>query len=135
MPGRLILLFAACVAAPAAIAHHSYAMFDATRTSTVRGTVAKVEWRNPHVYVWVYVPRGPGSGQDLYAFENAAVPTLERLGWSRDALPAGETVSVDFFPLRDGRRGGHLLKVLRGDGTALNGVGGTPPPVSARTGQ
>ena len=40
----------------AAAAHHSYAMFDGTRTLTVKGTLAKLEWTNPHVFVWVYVP-------------------------------------------------------------------------------
>ncbi len=38
------------------LAHHSYAMFDGTQTQTVDGTVAKLEWTNPHVFVWVYVP-------------------------------------------------------------------------------
>ncbi len=39
----------AVLAASAAHAHHSYAMFDGTKTLTVAGTVAKLEWTNPHV--------------------------------------------------------------------------------------
>lgn len=129
MPPLKPLILAAClVAAPAALAHHTYAMFDSTVTRTVRGSVARVEWRNPHVYVWVYVPRA-GGGHDLYAFENAAVPVLERAGWRRDMLATGETVAVDFAPLRDGRPGGHLLRLTRGDGSVLPGVGG--PKVAA----
>jgi hypothetical protein len=36
-------------------AHHTYAMFDGSRSLTVRGTIAKLECRNPHVFVWMYV--------------------------------------------------------------------------------
>jgi len=123
MARPLLLLVAALAAAPAAIAHHTYAMFDATRATTLRGTVARLEWRNPHVYLWVYVPRTEGGGYDLYAFENGAVPVLERLGWSRDGFPVGAPVTVEFAPLKDGRHGGHIIRLTRGDGTTLIGSG------------
>ena len=70
----LLLLVPSLAAPPVAMAHHSYAMFDASRSVTVRGTVARLEWRNPHVYLWVYVPRPGGDGHDLYGFENGGVP-------------------------------------------------------------
>lgn len=127
MPSYTSLVLAALLA-PAALAHHTYAMYDGSVTRTVRGTVAKVEWRNPHVYLWMYVPRAQG-GHDLYAFENASVPVLERAGWRRDLIPRGEIVAVEFSPLRDGRPGGHLLRLIRADGTVLPGVGG--PQVAA----
>ena len=41
-------------------AHHSFAMFDKTRVVTVQGTVRKVEWTNPHVYIFVEVPDAKG---------------------------------------------------------------------------
>jgi hypothetical protein len=45
-----------CSASGAALAHHTYTMFDPTKPQTLAGTVAKFEWTNPHAYIWVYVP-------------------------------------------------------------------------------
>jgi hypothetical protein len=119
------LIVALLVAAAPALAHHSYAMFDATRTATVAGSVAKLEWANPHVFVWVYVPNAQAkSGYDLYAFENGSTNVLTRRGWSKDLLPSGEKVTVEYWPLRDGRNGGHLKAVRRADGTVIQGAGG-----------
>src|SRR5688572_25819271 len=80
---------------PLARAHHSYAMFEGSRSAQVTGTVATVEWRNPHVYVWVYVPDpNAAGGHTLYAFENGAPNVLERRGWSRNLLRQGDRITV-----------------------------------------
>jgi hypothetical protein len=107
------------------LAHHSYAMFDGTKTLTVSGTVAKLEWGNPHVYVWVYVANPKAaSGYDLYAFENGSTGVLSRLGWSKSTFVAGEKISVDYWPLKDGRTGGHFVKATHADGRVSIGAGG-----------
>jgi hypothetical protein len=123
----IILALLALVGNPA-LAHHSYAMFDASKTLTVTGTVAKLEWKNPHVFIWVYVPRPgrPGS-HDLYAFENGSTSVLARLGWSRSSLTEGEKISVEYWPLRDGRTGGHLRQLVHADGRIARGAGGPDP--------
>ena len=115
--------------ATTASAHHSYAMFDGTRTLTVSGTIAKLEWMNPHVYVWVYVrnEKTPG-GYDLYAFENGSTNVLTRMGWSKETFKVGEKVSVDYWPLKDGRTGGHFVKGMHADGTISPGAGGPGAP-------
>jgi hypothetical protein len=106
-------------------AHHSYAMFDGSKTLTVNGTVAKVEWMNPHVFVWVYVANAQAkTGYDLYAFENGSPNVLTRVGWSKTALTVGEKVSVEYWPLKDGRHGGHFVQATRADGQVLVGTGG-----------
>jgi len=113
------------VGAATAAAHHSYAMFDGTRTLTVAGTVAKIEWTNPHVFVWVYVPNAEReSGYDLYAFENASPNVLTRLGWSKTLFATGEPVTIEYWPLFDGRTGGHFASATRADGSVLRGAGG-----------
>src|SRR6185503_13951192 len=67
----------------AASAHHSYAMFDGSKTVTVKGFVAKLDWTNPHVFIWLHVPNPKAaSGYDLYAFENGSTNVLARRGWS-----------------------------------------------------
>jgi hypothetical protein len=117
----LIGLAASALVVPA-VAHHSYAVFDLTKKATVAGTVAKHEWTNPHSYVWLYVPK-PGSPKEfgLYAFENGSPTMMARYGWTKSVLKAGDRVSIDYSPLKDGRRGGHLGRVTFADGRVLAG--------------
>lgn len=118
------LLFCLLATFKAALAHHSYALFKAD-TATVQGSIAKLEWVNPHTFLWVYVPRaGSSSEYDLYAFENGAPNVLAQRGWSKDMFNVGESVSIEYWPLKDGRTGGHLTSVTRSDGSVLKGVGG-----------
>ena len=113
------------VLASSASAHHTYAMFDGSRTLTVSGTVAKLEWMNPHVFVWLYVPNPKAKeGYDLYVFENGSPNVLVRLGWTKTALTAGEKIVVEYWPLKDGRNGGHFNKATHADGRVLYGAGG-----------
>src|SRR5688572_9794874 len=125
---RHLFMLAVLVAASGAVpllGHHSYLMFDGTRKLTVSGTVAKIEWMNPHVYVWVYVPKPAAPTKyDLYAFENGSINVLSRLGWTKSSFAAGEKVTVEFHPLKDGRTGGHLTHVTGANGRVLAGAGG-----------
>jgi hypothetical protein len=108
-----------------ASAHHSYSMFDASHKHTVSGTVAKLEWMNPHAFLWVYVGLANAPGKyDLYAFENGSVNALTRLGWNAASLKAGDKIIVDYWPVKDGRKGGHLNKATLPDGRVLVGAGG-----------
>jgi hypothetical protein len=112
-------------AATAVHAHHSYAMFDGKQTVTVTGTVAKIEWTNPHVFIWVYVPNAAReSGYDLYAFENGSPNVLTRRGWSATTFTAGEKLAITYWPLLDGRTGGHFAVATRTDGSSIYAAGG-----------
>lgn len=115
-----LLILSLSLPAGISLAHHSYAMFDTTHTSQVTGTVAKLEWMNPHAFVWVYVPSSakPGS-YDLWGFENGSPSVLQGHGWSKEVLKAGEKVTVEYWPLRDGTAGGHCEKVTLADGRVL----------------
>ena len=104
------------------LAHHSYAMFDRDTVSTVQGTIAKVEWVNPHVLFWAYVSNGKG-GHDLYGFESASVSGLARQGWTMSTLKAGDKVTIDYNPLRDGRTGGFFVSATFADGSKTPGGG------------
>jgi hypothetical protein len=120
---RMVLFTAVpLLLARGAAAHHSHAMFDMSRSLEVTGTAAKFEWSNPHIFLWVYVPDSKQpSGYQLYAFESGALVAMARVGWDRDAVRAGEKLTVDYMPLKDGRPGGVLLKVTRANGKALTG--------------
>ena len=118
---RLGFLFLALPApVGVALAHHSYAMFDTTHTGKVAGTVAKLEWMNPHAFLWVYVPKPDTAGAyDLWGFENGSPSVLQGYGWSKDVLKAGDKIDVEYWPLRDGSIGGHCEKVTFTDGRTL----------------
>jgi hypothetical protein len=106
-------------------AHHTYAMFDKSKLLSVHGTVAKLEWANPHVFVWLYVPSASKPGKyDLYAFENGSPNAISKIGWNRNSLQPGDQVTIEYSPLRDGRKGGHLDKATLTDGRVLGAVGG-----------
>lgn len=125
---RVVLAFALAGAllsvTSSTLAHHSYAMFDTSKHATVIGTVAKLEWINPHVYVWMYVPSKNEAGKyDLYAFENGSINALTHLGWNATVLKAGDKITLDYWPLKDGRLGGHVDKAKLADGRVLLGAG------------
>ena len=101
-------------------AHHSFAMFDKNRVVTVKGVVSKVEWRNPHVFIFVDAPDGKG-GLTKYAVECNSPNVLMRTGWKAGTLKAGDKISIDLYPLRDGRSGGLLDTVTLPNGEKLKG--------------
>jgi hypothetical protein len=86
--------------APAAWAHHSQSEYDLRAKVDVAGTVTKVEWKSPHV--WVYVDVNDDRGQAVnWSFELPSPVTLMRRGWTRDSLKAGDRVSVSGAPARN----------------------------------
>jgi hypothetical protein len=105
------ILAAAVGAAAPASAHHSFAMFEPTKTLTFKGTVKTFQWTNPHVILWVLVqPDGGGAAQE-WSLETTSPGVLTRSGWTRQSLKAGDRVSVVLSPLRDGSHGGSLNSV------------------------
>jgi hypothetical protein len=104
-----------------ASAHHSYAEFDRTNLLSMNGTIAKVEMKNPHSFVWLYGAKKPDGSHDLYGFENGSAAMLRRFGWKDDTLAAGEKVTVRYFPLRDGRKGGYFVGAVHADGRITEG--------------
>lgn len=108
----------------AALAHHTYSMFDTSRALTVSGVMAKLEWKNPHTYLWVYVPSTTTPGKyDAWAFENGSPSLLSKLGWSKESVKANDKITVTYAPLRSGKPGGHCLRVTLPGGRSLECVG------------
>jgi hypothetical protein len=106
-----IILAAAAAASWPALAHHSFAVYDRTKTLTLKGTVKIFQWTNPHSVVWVLVqPAGGGEPQE-WSFETTSPGVLTRDGWTRNSIKPGDRVSVEFNPLRDGSHGGGLNSV------------------------
>lgn len=89
------------VAALPTIAHHSFAAeFDITRPIRLSGVVKRMEFSNPHSWIYVDVTTDSGEVQE-WAVEGAAPNALLRRGWNRNSLPAGTVISVRGFQARD----------------------------------
>ena len=105
----LIALIALGAAGPA-LAHHSFAMFDFTRQTVINGVVAEVQWRNPHVVIYVTAQPEPGRPGAVWWAELSSPRNLVGIGWSKQAFKVGDRVEVTLNPLRDGRHGGAFLR-------------------------
>ena len=108
---------------PPAFAHHSYAVIDKSKVLEVSATVAKLEWTNPHVFLWAYVTdESQDNGYKLYAFETGSLTMMTKAGWTRDdTVKAGEKVTIEYFPLFNGESGGELATLTQADGTVIPG--------------
>src|SRR5260370_40750498 len=85
-----------------AVAHHSFAAeFDADRPITVKGNVTKMDWVNPHS--WIYVDVKDESGKVVnWRFEMGPPNQLLRMGWRKDSAPAGTPVEIQGYRAKSG---------------------------------
>jgi hypothetical protein len=101
-------------AAVPAAAHHSFAMFDNSRSITIHGKVSAYQFTNPHAYLDIDADSAVGVGATApkhYTLEMTSPNMLVRGGWSSRTVKAGDTVTAVVAPLRDGRPGGLLLEL------------------------
>ena len=107
----LTVVAAALLAAPA-IAHHSFAMFDAQTTVTLDGTVKEFEWVNPHSWLRIMVNDEKAGRPVLWAVELSSPSRLVTMGMRADSVKAGDAVSVTRHPMKDGSRGGQFIQAV-----------------------
>ncbi len=88
--------------AHAALGHHSFAaQFHADKPVTLEGTVTKVEWQNPHI--WVYLDVGEPDGQvAAWECEGDNPNNLTRRGWTKDSVEVGKSITIYGFQARNG---------------------------------
>ena len=90
------------LAAVPVLAHHSFAAeYDSSASVAIKGTVTKVEWTNPHSYVYVDVKDVSGNVVN-WAVEGYPPNTLRRTGFTRDLMKQGDTVTINGWKARDG---------------------------------
>ena len=103
-------------------AHHSFAAeFDATKAIRVTGTLAKVEWTNPHTYFYVDV-KGDDGTVVRWACESGAPGALSRRGFKRSLLKLGDTLIVDGYRAKNGANLMDARRVTLPDGQVLSGA-------------
>ena len=113
-----ILLCGLALAAPASAHHSVQSQFDIHKTVSISGTVAKIEWINPHSYLTVNVKGEDGKVQK-WAFELGGSGALRRAGMSRadrGGLKPGDQVTVTALTARDGSNSGFLQELKIADG-------------------
>jgi hypothetical protein len=127
MKSRLFVAasLAAALLAPAALAHHSFAMFDHKKVQKVAGTIKDFEYINPHAWLHIITP---GERPVAWAFEMGGTGQLARDGWKRDSVKPGDKVTVEFHPLIDGSHGGQFLAVTFADGKVMCQAGAGNQP-------
>jgi hypothetical protein len=105
-------------AAPA-LAHHPFAAeFDWKKPLTITGTVTKLDWTNPHAYL--FVDGKDSSGKTMnWKIEMGGPTSLSRLGWNRNRLKPGDMVTVDAWQARDGGPMASAKSVRFSDGREL----------------
>jgi hypothetical protein len=101
-----------------ALAHHSIAgQFDVSKTTTLRGTISRVDWINPHVYVLLDVTDATGV---VTTWELSTIPLamLRKAGITKERLrgKAGDVVTMVVHPALNGRRRGWVSKITYPDG-------------------
>ncbi len=119
-----LLLSGLILGSTSASAHHSFAMFDNTKSVTVTGTVKAVAYANPHVWVDMIVMNDKGQPV-TWGMEGGNLGGLYRMGWTKDTVKVGDKIKMDVHPLKDGTAGGQIVRVTLADGRVL-GRGGPP---------
>jgi hypothetical protein len=98
----LLMSLAVAAAVLPAAAHHSFpAQYDIDKPISLTGKVTKVEWTNPHIFIYADVTDAKGAVVS-WAFEMGGPNALIRQGWKRDSVKAGDTVTFEGSRARDG---------------------------------
>lgn len=110
-------VFGASLLAGAADAHHSFAMYDSTKYTTLQGTVKAYTWRNPHAMLdfSVQTPQG----EELWSVELSAPNIIGRRGWSAKSLKVGDKIPLVLHPMKDGTKFGLMVSVTTPTGQVL----------------
>jgi len=112
----LLLIAGLAAAAVPALAHHSlFAVFDEGQAVTLKGVVSKVEWVNPHVYLYLDVADAAGK-LTTWSVETFPPSTLRRAGLTREKLGLGQHITLVGYKARNGKDLAFLRTITFADG-------------------
>jgi Family of unknown function (DUF6152) len=112
-----LIVGGAMVATGAALAHHSFAMFDQENPIDLVGTVQEFKFTSPHTFILLKV-KGADGKETVWNLEGGSPSALVRDGWSSKTLPPGTELQMKIDPLRSGAPGGawNVRNIKKGDG-------------------
>ena len=100
-------------------AHHSTAEYDMTAVTSIKGTVMKFEWSNPHAYIYIQAKGDKGAVVEWTA-EMASLGMLSRVNWKRDTVKPGDEITIYGNRAKDGRTVLRLDKIAFANGLELS---------------
>ena len=101
------------------LAHHGRgATYDMKKRVTLKGTVSRVEWRNPHVLIYMDVTDADGKVV-TWGFENSGVSTLAQEGYNRNTLKVGQPITALVNPAANGAPTAIVVKIILADGSEI----------------
>ena len=115
---RLIAIFVLCLFAQSALAHHSAAMFDNQKVKEINGTIKEFQWKNPHVWIQIYVQNAAGVKEE-WSVEGGGPNSLSRQGWRPTTFKPGDSVTLKVNPMKDGSTGGQFVGAKLADGKTI----------------
>ena len=124
LPEILMLACGFFMAVLPVMAHHAFAsQFDGNKKITLTGTVTKVEWLNPHIYIYIDVKENGGKVAN-WAIEGGSPNGLLRSGWTRNSVQVGDEVTVEGFPARNGSNLANMGSVTKAGKKVLGRIEG-----------
>jgi hypothetical protein len=124
---RSSIAIAALLTTSAALAHHSFAMFDQSTTVTLEGAVKEFRWTNPHVFIEMLVKNDDGA-EEQWSIEMTSPEHLARAGWRPSTLKVGDAITLSIHPLREGQKGGQYLSGIGPNGPLVGSRFAPPEP-------
>lgn len=117
----LFMFVGVFVAVAPVFAHHGNASYDYEKTVVLKGTVTQWLWSNPHCLLKFDVKDGKGNVEHWVTEASSPVDML-RIGWSSNALKAGDEITIDVMPSKNGVPVGRIRQVTLSDGTVLKAI-------------
>jgi hypothetical protein len=123
MKNRLLVAFILGIAvlsvSGSALAHHGTVVYQDQWTEFKDATVTKFAWANPHALIDFDVKDADGKVTHWVA-ETAAPQALRLIGWSKDSLNPGDTITIRLYASKNGNPAGRLNRIVLADGTILH---------------
>ena len=101
-----------------ASAHHSTVAYAQKSIVLKNATITKLVWADPHI-ILMFVVKDANGGTSNWSTESGSPVSVARVGWHRNSIKAGDVVTIELFPAKNGAQVGRLKKVTFSDGRQL----------------